>query len=225
MNDDTLKTGCVVGVLGLGFLAWWGWPWSLFLVLGMFAIGIGGLVYSSKFSLKAKQESALRAGHVGETLSAMFEAGQQQQVISFLRSQSTLRLPAGIARDKMLLAARGLFKVQQSARSTANKYIPSEIKDDAVRQCIGSSQALFNLCERLTLVAQLGTDTKEFAPRFAEVNRGFEAMAATTDGVLTQFSKLTLGANNDAIDQARKDVESVGWQASEMNKLEQILSA
>ncbi len=229
MDNDTLKAGCAIFVLGalaaVGALFWYLGP--VFVMLGMgtvLALGIGGLVYASKYSTSARRQAALKEGQVAESLMEMFTKGEDQQIQSLIRSPSTLKLPAGVKRDKLVDAARGLGRVRKAAQSTVNKYIPTEIKDDAVRQCIGSAQALFSLCERLTLAAQLGGDVGEVAERISAVNHEFQTIATATEGVMSQFSKLTLGVNDEALEQARRNIESVGWQAGEMNKLEQLLA-
>ncbi len=227
MDNDTLKSGCVVGVIALVVVGFLLRAYLLWVGVGMgliFALGIIALIYASKNSGTASGARAIQQGRVEETLTELFTKNEAQKLVSLLRSQSSLRLPKGVSREKIVAAARGLLKVRAAAEGNASRYLPPEVKDDAVRHSIGSAQALFSLVERLSIASQISSEQTGLEERFAEINREADTIAAASDRTLAEFTKLAVGSDDEAIAAARRQIDSVAWQAAEMNKLEQMLS-
>ena len=113
MNEDTLKQGCVVGVIALVVVGFLLRAYLLWVGVGMgliFALGIIALIYASKNSGTTSGARAIQQGRVEETLTELFTKNEAQKLVSLLRSQSSLRLPKGVSREKIVAAARGPFE-------------------------------------------------------------------------------------------------------------------
>ena len=227
MDNDTLKSGCVVGMIALAvaafllraYLFWVGIGMGLFFVLGIVA-----LIYASKRAGTASGARGIQEGRIEETLTELFTKNEAQKLDSLLRSQNTLRLPKGVAREKIVKATRALLKVRAAAEGNASRFLPPEVRDDAVRHSIGSAQALFSLVERLSVASQISTEGAGLEGRFAEINREADTITAASERTLAEFTKLTVGFDDEAIAAARRQIDSVAWQAAEMTKLEQMLA-
>lgn len=224
MDSDSLKVGCVFSALAAVALIYF-FPWIAYFAGGAMVLGILGLIYSSKFSRSAREEAALKGGNVQETLTAYFERGEEGKVIQILRSNSSLRMPQGVQRQKLVEAARALLKLRKASLSTTNKYIPQDLKDVALRNSIASATALFSLAERLTLAHELTGGSKVVTSSTLDIaHEECDTITKAANKTLDEFAKLTVGHDASAIAEARRNIESVGWQAAEMNKLEQMLS-
>lgn len=224
MDSDSLKVGCIFSVLAAVGLVYF-FPWIAYFAAGAVVLGILGLIYSSKFSRSAREDEALKTGNIAETLGALFERGDEGKLIQLLRSNSTMRMPQGVQRGKLVEAARGLLKLRKASLSTANKYIPQDLKDVALRNSIASANALFSLAERLALAHELtGASKSVTSSTLDTAHEECDTITKATAKTLDEFAKLTVGHDASAIAEARRNIESVGWQAAEMNKLEQMLS-
>lgn len=223
MDSDGLKVGCLGSIIGAAAIAYF-FPWTLYLVGIAIFLAVVGLIWSSKFSRSAREDAALKSGDIAETLGALFERGEEGKVIQLLRSNSSLRMPPGVQRVKLVEAAKGLMKVRKAAISTVNKYIPQDLKDVALRNSISSANALFALAERLALAHDLTGGSKSLTATLDGAHEEFDTISKACTRTLEEFAKLTVGHDASAIAEARRNIESVGWQAAEMNKLEQMLS-
>ena len=93
-----------------------------------------------------------------------------------------------------------------------------------MRHSIGSAQALFSLVERLSIASQISSEQTGLESRFAEINAEADTISAASERTLAEFTKLAIGSDDEAIAAARRQIDSVAWQAAEMNKLERMLS-
>lgn len=224
MDTDSLKVGCIFSAVAAVALVYF-FPWIAYFAGFAMVLGILGLIYSSKFSRSAREEAALKSGNVAETLGSYFERGEEGKVIQVLRSNSSLRMPQGVQRQKLVEAARALLKLRKASLSTTNKYIPQDLKDVALRNSIASANALFALAERLALAHELTGGSKTVSSAALDTaHEECDIIAKAANKTLDEFAKLTVGHDASAIAEARRNIESVGWQAAEMNKLEQMLS-